>query len=305
MSDLSPPPKTSARGREGLIRRLIRTLKSTDESGAAEVVEAAIREREDRGQPLAVAQRNMILNAARFDQMRVADVMTPRADIVAIEAGDTLAEAAQIFAESQHSRLPIYRDTLDDPLGFIHVKDVLALLAPGEDGATKGKPQERALPRLKREALFVPASMRLPNLLLKMQTGRIHMALVVDEYGGTDGLVTIEDLIEQIFGDIADEHDVDDVDLLASRGGVLEADGRASVADLEARLGVSLALPDEDAEYDTVAGLASAILGRVPQRGELVRHPAGFDFEVLEADPRRLRRVRIKPPAPPTGEPPP
>lgn len=288
-------PTTQPRGRAGLLRRIIRTFARADDA-AADAVAEALRGREERGAaPLGGAQQRMILNAARFDQMRVSDVMRPRTDIVAIEASATLADAAVMFADSQHSRLPVYRETLDDPLGFVHVKDVMALLTPDEAGQPRSKPTDRPLARIKREILFVPSSMRLPSLLLKMQTSRIHLALVVDEYGGTDGLVTIEDIVEQIVGDIADEHDVDESDLIVSRSGVYEADGRADVAALEARLGVSLALPDEEAEFDTVGGLAVAILGRVPQRGEVVQHPAGFDLEVLDADPRRVKRLRVKP----------
>lgn len=236
----------------------------------------------------------MLLKAASFGQVRVADVMTPRAAIVGIEAGSTLAEAAQVFAESQQSRLPIYRDSLDDPLGFVHVKDLLPLLAPGSDGVVAAPLHERVLVKLRRDILFVPPSMRLPILLLRMQSSHIHMALVVDEYGGTDGLVTIEDIVEQIVGDIADEHDEEAVSVVARPNGVFEADGRTEVTELERALGVSLELATMEDEFDTAAGLAVALAGRLPQRGQILRHPAGFDFEILDADPRRVKRLRIK-----------
>lgn len=255
--------------------------------------------REARGEVIDGAQRTMVVNAARFHKLRVDDVMTPKADIVAVEASASLTETAAMFAESQHSRLPIYRETLDDPLGFVHVKDVVALLATGE-GQPKAKPTDRVLPRLKRDVLAVPPSMPLPVLLLKMQSQRIHMAIVVDEYGGTDGLVTIEDLVEQVVGDIADEHDELAAALVQPRpGGVFEVDGRADVADLEEALSAKLALEDHHDEIDTVAGLATALIGRVPERGEVLTHPAGFLLEVMEADPRRVRRLRVRP-APPT-----
>jgi CBS domain containing-hemolysin-like protein len=222
--------------------------------------------------------------------------MTPRADIVALEASATLGEAARVFADSQHSRLPIYRETLDDPVGFVHVKDLMALLAPDENGVAKGKFAERTLMRLKRDILFVPPSMPLPTLLVKMKSERIHLGLVIDEYGGTDGLISIEDIVEQIVGDIEDEHDIDNAEDCAVRpGGVIECDGRAAVETVEKRLGVSLALPDHDNDHETISGLASAIASRVPQRGEVLRHPAGYDIEVLDADPRRAKRLRIKP----------
>lgn len=254
---------------------------------------AAIHDREAEGGEIETAQKDMILKAAWFDRLRVEDVMRPRADIVAVEASATLGEAAQIFTESQHSRLPIYRETLDDPLGLVHVRDVMALLAPNAEGETKAKYSDRTLMRTRRDILFVPPSMKLSTLFLKMQSSRIHLALVVDEYGGTDGLVSMEDLVEQIVGQIEDEHDEDGA-LMQTAGGALEADGRAEMDKLEAALGASLALPEHEDEFDTAAGLAVALAGRVPQRGEILHHPAGFDVEVIDADPRRVKRVRIK-----------
>lgn len=299
MSDATDAPE-QARPITGMIRRIIRGLRGLDGDETAEEVAETLREKEDRGEGIEDAQKDMILNAARFDELRVADVMTPRASVNAVEVSATLAEVSAFFAETQHSRLPIYRETLDDPLGFVHVKDVLALLAPGADGEVRSRLSDRVLPRIKREILFVPASMRLPNLLLKMQTSRIHLALVVDEYGGTDGLVSIEDLVEQIVGEIADEYDVPD-DLMIQRSAVgFEVDARAAVDDLAEALGADLTLVDQEDEFDTVGGLAVALVGRVPQRGEVLRHPAGFDVEVLDADPRRVKRLRVKPSASPT-----
>lgn len=245
--------------------------------------------------PPGAAEQAMVRKAANFGQVRVADVMTPRAQVVALEASSTLLEAAHVFADSQHSRIPIYRDSLDDPLGFVHVKDLLPLLTPGPGGELPAPLDERVLARLRRDILFVPPSMRLPTLLLRMQSSHIHLALVVDEYGGTDGLVTIEDVVEQIVGDIADEHDVEAPMVLPRPGGVFEADGRTDVAELAKALGASLDLPEADAEFDTVAGLVVALAGRLPQRGQILRHPAGFDFEVVDVDPRRVKRLRIKP----------
>lgn len=290
------PPDGAAKPKNGLWRKMVRALKRLDDGDAATEVADVLREREAEGDPLLGASKDMLLKAARFDQLSVADVMTPRTDIVCVDASATLGEAMKLFVASQHSRLPVYRDTLDDPLGFVHVKDLMALLAPIADGAPPPKMGDRVLARIKREILFVPPSMRLPSLLLRMRTTRIHLALVVDEYGGTDGLLSIEDLVEQIVGDIDDEHD-DEEDLLvvAKPGGVFEVDGRAEVSQLEAEVKASLALPDTEDDFDTVAGLAVALAGRVPQRGELLRHPAGFIFEVLEGDPRRVKKLKIKP----------
>ena len=263
--------------------------------GAEEAVAAALEDQAGRGEVIGGAQRDMIMNAARFDRLRVHDVMTPRAAIMALEIDVTLGEAARAFTEFAHSRLPLYRDTLDDPVGFVHVKDILALIAPDEDGQTKGKPEDRVLPKVKREILFVPGSMRLPALLLKMQAGHIHLALVVDEYGGTDGIVSIEDVVEQIVGEIEDEHDEDAALVQAKGSGVFEADARADVEEVESALGASLALGEDGGEFDTAGGLVAALAGRLPQRGEILSHPAGFDFEVIDADPRRVKRLRIRP----------
>ncbi|MFZ4068654.1 MAG: hemolysin family protein [Caulobacterales bacterium] len=290
--------------KNGLWKRVVRVLRGLDGDATAEAIADELRKREDEGEPIAGAQRDMLLKAARFDQLLVGDVMKPRAHIVAVEASATLAEVAMLFAESQHSRLPIYRDTLDDPLGFVHVKEVLALLAPTAQGAATAKPTDRVLMRIKRDVLYVPSSMRLPNLLLKMRTTRSHLALVVDEYGGTDGLVTIEDLVEQIVGAIDDEHDTEEAPLIQQRpGGVFEVDGRADVESVEKAIGLSLALPEEGDDFDTAAGLAVALVGRVPQRGEVLRHPGGVDIEVLDADPRRVKRLRVRPAAAAGAEP--
>jgi CBS domain containing-hemolysin-like protein len=254
-----------------------------------------LRERAESGEALESGQKDMIVKVASFDRLNVGDVMVPRADIVAVAADATLGEVARLFAEHQHSRIPIYRDNLDNPLGFVHVKDVLALLVPGEDGRVEGRPDDVPLGRLKRDLLYVPLSMKLPNLLLQMRAKRCHMALVVDEYGGTDGLVTIEDLVEEIIGDIDDEHDDLEADLIADRGpGLWEADARVELEDFSRRAGVDLTLEDLEDDIDTLGGLVFALAGRVPPRGEILRHPIGWEFEVIDADPRRIKRVRVR-----------
>ncbi|MBL8536578.1 MAG: CBS domain-containing protein [Hyphomonadaceae bacterium] len=292
MVELADDAETSPR-RRGLVQRLIRIF-GRARLGSADAVEEVLREREESGEKLELAQKDMILRAARFDTLKVADVMRPRADIVAIEAAATLGEVARVISESQHSRLPIYGETLDDPQGFVHVRDVLSLLTPGDDGDAKATFSDRALGRIRRDILYVPQSMTLATLFLKMQSSRIHLALVVDEYGGTDGLVSMEDLVEQIVGAIEDEHDVDAALVLERALGAFEADGRAPIAQLEAKLQTSLALPDHEDEFDTAAGLAVALAGRLPQRGEILHHPAGYDLEIVDADPRRVKRVRLK-----------
>ena len=228
--------------------------------------------------------------------------MTPRADVVGLEVSTPLAEVVRRFAEVEWTRLPIYRETLDDPLGVVHIKDVVRLIAPVADGAAPAW-DEPVLERLKRELLYVPASMRTADLLLRMRAARRHMALVIDEFGGADGLVTLEDLLEAVVGEIDDEHDeAAEPEIVERPGGLIDADARTPLEDLEARLGAKLAPEDEDEEIDTVGGLVSSLAGHVPQRGELIEHAAGFSFEVLDADPRRVRRVRVRRAAPAGAE---
>ncbi len=293
MAEIAEDSEPPSRRRAGLINRFTRIFAKAN-AGPAAAVEEALRDREDRGESIEGAHKDLILRAASFDRLKVEDVMRPRADIVAVEIAATLGEAAGVFSESQHSRLPVYSETLDDPQGFVHVRDVLSLLAPDENGEARAKFSDRTLARIKRDILFVPQSMTLATLFLKMQSSRIHLALVVDEYGGTDGLVSMEDLVEQIVGAIEDEHD-EDTRLVQERPlGAFEADGRASIDELEGKLGASLALPEHEDEFDTAAGLAVALAGRLPQRGEILHHPAGFDVEIIDADPRRVKRIRVK-----------
>jgi CBS domain containing-hemolysin-like protein len=235
--------------------------------------------------------------------------MTPRADIAALELSTPLSEVVRQFVEVEHSRMPVYRETLDDPVGVVHIKDLFKLIAPTEaepERAPRSPWREPVLHKLKREVLYVPASMRTADLLLRMRAARIHMAMVIDEYGGVDGLVTLEDLIEAVVGEIDDEHDEQAPAAIVPRpGGAYDADARAPLEALNDLLGVALVPPDEEEAVDTVAGLVSALAGRVPQRGEVIVHPDGYEFEVIEADPRRIRRVRVRPAAPviPSEEP--
>ena len=241
---------------------------------------------------------DIVDQAEAFQTLRVADVMTPRADIVALELSTPFEEVTQQFAEVEHSRMPIYRESLDEPIGVVNIKDVFKLLQPQGD---KPPPPEPVLKRLRREILYVPPSMRAADLLIKMQASRIHMALVIDEFGGTDGLVTMEDLIEAVVGEIDDEYDEAEAQIVLRPGGVYEADGRAPLEDLEALLGTDLAPPDLDEEIETVAGLVTALAGRLPQRGEVIAHPGGYDLEVVDADPRRVKKVRVRPAPAPVG----
>ena len=239
----------------------------------------------------------LVDQAQAFQSLRVEDVMTPRADIIAVDLETPFAELVSRFVEAEHSRMPIFRDTLDDPVGVVHVKDVFKLMASPDKGKTKRPAAEdQVLQKLRRDALYVPASMRAADLLLRMQGLRSHMALVIDEFGGTDGLVTLEDLVEAVVGEIDDEHDeAHAAGVVARPGGIFEADARAPLEELEAAVGRNLAPLDLDEEIETVGGLVTALAGRVPQRGEVISHPDGFELQVLDADPRRVKRVRLRP----------
>lgn len=244
--------------------------------------------------------RKVLLNAAEnFHILKVEDVKVPRADIIAVDESTSLKELAEIFREAGHSRLPVYKDILDEPTGMVHVKDVLPYLmfnARGRNG--KAYPDKKIIKAIVRPVLFVPHSMSADELLRKMQAGRRHMAIVVDEYGGTDGLVTLEDLIEPIVGDIEDEHDEAEPEIMAHKNAKGEiywdADARVDIEDFEAVFGRDIATPQEDEEVDTLGGVVVSLAGRVPERGEIIRHPYGIEFEVLDADPRRIKRLRVR-----------
>jgi CBS domain containing-hemolysin-like protein len=241
------------------------------------------------------APQVMRLGLAEFEKLRVFDVMVPRAEIKAVEAGTEFPDLLKVFAEVTHSRLPVFRETLDDPIGFVHIKDVVSELAKDTP------PPKRPLERLHREVLYVPPSMKLTDLLVKMQATRIHLALVVDEYGGTDGLVSLEDLVEVIVGDIEDEHDDDDPMFIRRSARIWEVDARMEVEEFAEESGIDLGLTDSDAEIDTLGGIAVALAGKVPLRGEVLRHPGGAELEVMEADTRRVRRLKLRLPEPPAS----
>jgi len=249
-------------------------------------------------EPPTAATGELVSHARAFQDLRIGDVMKPRADIVAVDRSVGFNELVARFVEAEHSRMPVYRETLDDPVGVVHVKDVFKLLARK---TRKPKPDDQVLSgrhNLVRPVLYVPASMRASELLGQMRAKRTHLALVIDEFGGTDGLVTLEDLLEMLVGDIDDEHDdAEDQNghAIVPDGEGWIVDGRTPLEELEAAIGdgVDLAPPDLDEEIDTVAGLVNALTGRVPRRREIIQHPGGFVIEVLSADPRRVKRLRI------------
>ena len=225
---------------------------------------------------------------SKLKTLRVEDVAIPRADIVSVSSELNSDVLIKEFRESGYSRLPVFEDTLDNPIGMVHLKD-LALKYIFDD-----KSEAFNFVELVRPVLFVPPSMPLDVLLQKMQTERTHMALVVDEYGGVDGLATIEDLVEQLVGNISDEHDTDDdATWVEVNPGVYICQSRASLEEFEKVLGVDLASDTDDEEIDTLGGLVFMMTGRVPVRGEVISHPSGYDFEVIEADPRKIKKLRV------------
>ncbi|MGJ0557681.1 hemolysin family protein [Methylocystis sp.] len=289
-----------------------------------EMLESGLKEAPEADAAFSPEEREMLRRLLRFGALRVDDIMVPRADIIALEESDPLSDLLRTFGEAGVSRIPLYSETLDDPRGMIHIKDlfhwltkeaageifnapiaVAGMIDTAEPAPETGAPQildfagvdlsrPISVAKIRRPVLYVPPSMPATNLLIRMQSTRIHMALVVDEYGGTDGLVTIEDLVEQIVGDIEDEHDVAEAANISIDPKLgLVASARTPVKELEAHLGLKLLTPDEEEDIDTLGGLMFGLLGRVPVRGELVRHPSGLELEVLDADARRLKKVRI------------
>ena len=287
--------------------RLLQSFGLGEEPDLREFIEDALAR--SKSDTLSVQERSMLRRALRFGKLTVEDVMVPRADIFAVDESTTVAELMHVFREAEHSRLPVYRETLDDPRGMIHIRDLMSWITTAAEAGGEGLDLNKvdlkrtvATINITRELLYVTASMPVLDLLLKMQTTRLHLALVVDEYGGTDGLVSIEDLIEEVVGEIADEHDVEDGPQIKSdsRPGLV-AEARAPIEELEKQLGLALVSDEEREDTDTLGGLVFSIAGRIPARGERVRHPSGVEFEVLEADKRRIKKLRIHLPPTPDG----
>ncbi|HVE03537.1 MAG TPA: hemolysin family protein [Rhizomicrobium sp.] len=297
MSDVPEVEPTPEEDKPSLLRRLSLFVRGDSPSAAQmrESLEEVIEESDRQSPALSAPERKMLANLLKFGELRVSDVMVPRADIVAVDEETSLPDFIALFRDVQHSRLPVYRDTLDVPTGLVHIKDVLAYMQIQPDGSFRWR--DGPISQFKRELLFVPPSMPLVDLLLKMQAMHTHLALVIDEYGGTDGIVSIEDIVEEIVGDIADEHDEDATRIRKSDDGTIIADARTDLEDFRNQTGIALSPEDADQEVETLGGLVVSLLGRLPQRGEIVAHPSGYEFEVLEADPRRVKRLRLRDPA--------
>lgn len=255
-------------------------------------------------------ERAMLTSILRLQDIRVEDLMVPRTDIIAVNQEISLAELLKIFEDSGHSRMPVYDDTLDDPRGMIHIRDVVAYIIKASSmSRAEAAKRRRQLPanldlkkvdlakpigdlKLLREVMFVPPSMGARELMARMQAERVQIALVIDEYGGTDGLVTLEDIVEEIVGDIEDEHDDEQNHIQNKEDGVFICDAKAELDDLRELVGDDFSFGEHEEDVDTIGGLIFDILGRVPVRGEVVTNN-GFEFRIMEADPRRIRKVEL------------
>ena len=283
-ADSSPSRASFLNGARSWVKAMIGTkivvlLKDTVE----EIIEEHEGEADVRLEP---EERVMLHNVLTFGDTKVSDIMVPRTDISAVPVDITLAELKAHILEQQHTRIPVYDETLDKVLGFIHLKDLMPML---------GGEKSFDLRQVMRDILFVPPSMRIMDLLVKMRHAGSHMAIVVDEYGGTDGLVTMENLFEEIVGDIQDEHDdeEDEDKIIRVNTNIFEVNARIRMEKLENELGLNLLTEEKEGEFDTLGGLIFFQLGRVPTKGESVQHVSGLRFEILEADPRRIKKVRI------------
>jgi CBS domain containing-hemolysin-like protein len=262
------------------------------EDSVRNALEELIEEREEAEVPIDEDERILLANILELRGRTIHDVMVPRANIASVSRDSSLSELIDLLTKESHSRLPVYGETLDDVAGMVHIKDVLAW---------RGRDGDFSLSKIQRKILFVSPSMQVLELLLEMRAERSHMALVVDEFGGVDGLVTIEDLVEEIVGEIEDEHDLDDNPKMISHpDGSFTADARVTIGTLEEMTGTEVTGGDTE-DIDTLGGLVFSIAGRVPVRGELIHHSSGVEFEVLDADHRRIKFLRVLKPEPSRG----
>jgi magnesium and cobalt transporter len=281
--------------KSGLFWKIQSMLRRREAESVRDRVEELIERREDNDpaaelddSDLDTHERALLSNVLRLQGTAAYDVMVPRADIMAMSEDLTLDEAIRLIQKDGHSRYPVYRESLDDIAGMVHIKDVFASV---------GSDRPFDIKAILRKPLFVVPSIPVLDLLLQMRQSRVHMALVVDEYGGIDGLITIEDLVETIVGDISDEHDEDAEPHMTDRpDGTIDLDARTPIPTFEAKLGHVLTDEERAADIDTVGGLIFTLAGRVPAKGELISHPSGLEFRILDADPRRIRRLRVRPP---------
>jgi CBS domain containing-hemolysin-like protein len=306
------PPAADREPGEGWVARVLRTLFNWKPSSARADLQTVLENGAFGETGFSPQERIMLGNILALRGRRVDDVMVPRADIISVQQDIPLGELIKVFEGAGHSRLVVYNDTLDDPVGMVHIRDVIGYMVRHAQRAAATKTKRKkpfpagldlkaielsvtlAGAKIIREILFVPPSMPAIDLLAKMQATRIHLALVIDEYGGTDGIVSMEDVVEQIVGDIEDEHDEDATPAIVRQAdGSFLADARAQLEDVLATVGPEFDVGDVADEVDTLAGYVMTRVGRLPSRGEVVPGPGDFEIEVLDSDPRRLKKVRI------------
>ncbi len=254
------------------------------EGSVLEVIEELIEEVDDDAMEIGADQGALIVNILKLHELTAEDVMVPRADIVAADIDSDIDELVDIMARDAHSRLPVYSKQLDNVVGFVHIKDVLVAVRGTSPVAVKD---------IVRDILFAAPSIHVLDLLLEMRARRTHMSIVVDEFGGVDGLVTIEDLVEEIVGEIEDEHDTEGPSIVRRPDGSILADARTEIEELEKMVG-KFATDEEREEIDTLGGIIFNLIDRVPRRHEVIAHPSGLEFEIVDADPRRVKRVCVR-----------
>jgi CBS domain containing-hemolysin-like protein len=307
---VAPPIETKGDS-EGFFARIARALFGWKAGPTRADIEVVLEAAVPGETGVSPEERTMLQNILALRGRRIEDVMIPRGDIVAIQKDIQIGDLLKVFEGAEHSRLVVYDDTLDDPTGMVHIRDLIAFMVERAEASGKASKRKKPFPAgldlkaidlakhlsstgIVRAMLYVPPSMPALDLLAKMQATRIHLALVVDEYGGTDGLVSIEDIVEEIVGEIGDEHDADPTTFITRQpDGSYIADARASLEDVIEAVGAEFEVGDAAEEVDTLAGYIMARSGRLPLRGELVPGPDGFEVEVLDADPRRIKKVRI------------
>jgi CBS domain containing-hemolysin-like protein len=312
--DATPPGHGHAQGGAGQrwIDRVLERIGLRSSATVREDIAGALAQNGRQIGDLSPQERVMLNNVLSLRELKVADVMVPRADIIAVAAECTLGDLLALFRTAGHSRLPVYGETLDDPRGMVHIRDFLDYIAAKAEAPRKGRRRSKAAveepnlgainlsatlasARILRQVLYCPPSMPAVDLLVRMQATRTHMALVIDEYGGTDGLISIEDLVEMVVGDIEDEHDdVEGPAIVRQDDGRFLCDARATLEELMGATGIDLSEAEIAEDVDTVGGLIVTLAGRVPSRSEVILGPEGLEFEILDADPRRIKRLRIQ-----------
>jgi len=276
-----------------MIRKLFENFflkKNTENNNLKQSIETVLDSDLKDTEGISKHERLMLLNILKIDGIRSSDIMIPRADIGAVELNDSFEKVLEVFIKEAHSRVPIYEKNLDNIIGMIHIKDLV-------NYQNQKKTETNFLQNLKREILEIPPSMPVLDLLLKMQLTRLHMGIVIDEYGCTDGLVTIEDVIEEITGEIEDEHDEKNLPMLIKSSlNTFEASARIEIDELQKVTNVEFLNSYDNDDVDTLGGLIFSITGRVPQRGEIIKHSSGTTFEIKDADPMKIKSVKVTTP---------